>query len=409
MSVVKQYDPLAQRAPSLSMLVGKGHLGERSLLKAEATSFKDQQKNVRFRSPASALQNCFGTSESMVEIELPTKNAGVSVLQDLTLEMVVTNSSGTSAQLTPTPWWITRIETEVDGNNIETLYPENIYNWIVQSSTSEEVGTYALAYNMSTTLGTTSATLANGASQYYYLPMWMSFSVISALPIFLVNSNIRYRIYFNVQSQVLTSASLASSGVTVSNCKLFYAGPQFSQAEEKYVGSLLKDKPFYGRAIFPMRLISDRGSVTSGNQVDTNLSSISGSMAQMTFLTRAANPSAEELYTPIATTNSTIFDQSGIPIWTADLRNEYLRYVLNQYLRPQTIDSLNIAQQVYPFCDEIMDVFKYGKHTGMYYMTSLEVYRYTAGATSSQQLVVVPLRYATVCLKPNGTIEYYQL
>ena len=114
MSVVKQYDPLAQRSPTLSMLVGKGHLGERSLLKAESAGFKDARRNVRFRSPQTALTNCFSDSEQMIEIELPTQDSGVSILQDLTLQMVVTNSSGTSANLVPTPFFVTRVEVQVD-------------------------------------------------------------------------------------------------------------------------------------------------------------------------------------------------------------------------------------------------------------------------------------------------------
>lgn len=156
---------------------------------------------------STALPSAWSGGETWVEFELPQT---LGVVSRAIVRFSV--SASASAVAVPTPYWVSRVETALGNDILETAYATDIYNEVVGFQSPQEIDNLNEVLNL-TYPASSNGTIASGASTYY-LPL--DACVLKSMRPFIkgFNSKFRIRLYFPSTIQI------SGGTITLQDCVL---------------------------------------------------------------------------------------------------------------------------------------------------------------------------------------------
>lgn len=147
------------------------------------------------------------SSGTFLEFQLPKR---VGILRDVRLRFNVTNNTGDALEVPPTPFWVSQIEVYIGTQQVETLYPNDIFNETVGFMSNDETNAKneILGVNTPTTPYGYSAPTGAGT---YYLPFN---NALTSCRLYVAgcDEDVTYKVYF--------PPSMFPSTFTMSNVQL---------------------------------------------------------------------------------------------------------------------------------------------------------------------------------------------
>jgi hypothetical protein len=202
----------------------------------------------------------------------------LSVLTNAYIQVKITNSTGGSTTLVPTPFWVDQIDIfNAQGNALSSITGQQLFLTLAFLSHNEfeQMASYIC---LSTIYATTGTTVANGTSGIYYISLFYLFGSTK-----LHLAGLAEELTVHVKTNVTSLTLLSGSHPTVTEVALILKGynePNIHHKAHKraYNNRLPLKLPFYN-----WQLVKNSQTLATSTQYTVTLSSLQGPVMGMFF------------------------------------------------------------------------------------------------------------------------------
>lgn len=379
-----------------------------------------QNTVLKFITTQSAIGSVFNQAQQILEFKLYPKNAGMSIIDNMYLELQVTTPS-IAPTMTPTPLWMQRVDVMSSNKVIESWQGRNVYAYIRHTVNQSELQSgYATAINCSTTtLGASGTSYTANTSYYFYIPLRCLFPVYGRNFLKQMSELIEYQFYMQPSSSIIIEGNGASAlNLSCTRARLYYWGPQIHPDVELGILNATAGKTTYYHALYPIYYQTPLGNITNtSDSIYQVLNSVNGRINALDI--EVINTSGNLAYnscTPVSISDSSLLNADSSPYDVTNTQDQLRRYLFNNDQRPQSLAS-NYASIFLPFSENVVDTLRCGDKvdaagtpTGSKVFTSQEAIKITpSGNVGPCTLYVNGFRMAEAAISPSGILTYTPL
>ena len=243
---------------------------------------QSKQKAIVRQAPITALSGSSFLNGSSLDFKLDRSH--LSIFTNAYIQVKISNSTGGSITLAPTPFWVDRIEIQGPGGQILTMIRgQELFLTLSAFLSRNEFEQMAPHMCLSTAYATTGTVLANGASDAYYIPL---FHLFSACKLHLDGLAGDFTVRILTQSSTYTL--LAGTHPTVSDVALIMKG--FNESSDMRAE---RKSTYHSRWPLKLPFINiirhlDNQTLAASTQYSTLLSTLRGTFVGIFITVRAA-------------------------------------------------------------------------------------------------------------------------
>jgi hypothetical protein len=232
------------------------------------------------QSPQTSITGSSFLNASITDFQLDRCN--LSVLTNAYIQVKITNSTGGSVTLAPTPFWVDQIDIfNAQGNALSSITGQQLFMTLAFLSRNEfeQMASYMC---LSTAYATTGTAVADTASGIFYIPLFHLFGA-TKLHLDGLSKELTVRLKTNSSSLTL----LAGTHPTVTDVALILRGYNEQNAHRDarraaYNNRMPLKLPFYN-----WQVVKDNQTLAVSTQCTVNLSGLRGPVMGLFFMLRS--------------------------------------------------------------------------------------------------------------------------